>query len=96
LEGSNAGGGFLGFSGLFSPHWAFPMVFVVVIVVVVVVLVALVEFGRGSSPVSGFGCTRFVVGGAIVFFLYVFQQFWQYRVNKHYKRKGVHRILGFL
>ena len=35
---------------------AFPMVFVVVVVVVVVV--ALVEFERGSGPVSGFGCTR--------------------------------------
>jgi len=47
LEGSNAGGGFLGFSGLFSPHWAFPMVFVVVVVVVVVLL--LVEFERVGS-----------------------------------------------
>ena len=45
MEGSNAGGGFLGFSGLFSPHWAFPMVFVVVVVLVV-------EFERGSGPPS--------------------------------------------
>ena len=42
MEGSNAGGGFLGFSGLFSPHCAFPMVFVVVVVVLVVLVVVLV------------------------------------------------------
>ena len=55
LEGSNSGGGFLGFSDVFCHHWAFPMVFVVV--VVVVVLVVFVEFERWSGPVDGFGCT---------------------------------------
>ena len=44
-------------SGLFCSHWAFPIVFVVVVVVVV-----LVEFERGSGPVSGFGCTRSLFG----------------------------------
>ena len=78
MEGSNAGGGFLGFSGLFSPHWAFPIVFGVVVVVVVLV----VEVERGSGPVSGFGCTRFFCWGAFVLCLYVFQQFWQYRVKQ--------------
>ena len=51
-------GGFLGFSGLFCPHWDFPMVFVVVVVVVVLVI----GFERGSGPVSGFGCTRSLFG----------------------------------
>ena len=57
LEGSNSGGRFLGFSDLYCPHWAFPIVFVVVVVVGV-----LVEFERGSSPVSGFGCTTSLFG----------------------------------
>ncbi len=57
MEDSNAGIGFLGSSGLFSPHWAFPMVFVVVVVVVVVFVVSVllailvVEFESGSCPV---------------------------------------------
>ena len=45
-----------GISGLFCPHWAFPITFVVVVVVV------LVEFERWSGHVNGFECTRSILG----------------------------------
>ncbi len=89
MEDSNSGGGFLGFSGLFCPHWAFPMVLVVVVVVV------LVEFERGSGPVSGFGCTRSLFGMQLCCVCAYVNSSGNI-MKQHYKRKGDHRMLCFL
>ena len=59
------------------------------VLLVVVVVVVVVE--RRSGPVSGFGCTRTIFGVHLGCFCMYFSSSGNIVLNKHYKRKVIHR-----